>query len=107
MRCQGCALVAGVERLHEVAPRVHITVALGELGTQEARVECIRRIRDGDSFAQRQHVLRAGLVQALRWLLSRRAVAIRRDRVGRIDADVASRRTITCAGISSIISVTS
>src|SRR6185295_10517806 len=40
------ALVAGIERLHEVAPRVHVASTLDEVGALEARVEHVRGVRD-------------------------------------------------------------
>jgi hypothetical protein len=68
---QRSALIAGVERLHEVASRMHVTSALDELGVREALVEQVRRIGDGEALAQHEDVLGAALVGPLSGLLAR------------------------------------
>jgi hypothetical protein len=45
------ALVAGVERLHEVASRVHVAPALEEIRTREARIEQIGCVGDREPSA--------------------------------------------------------
>jgi hypothetical protein len=80
------ALVARVECLHEVAPRVHIAAALDELLLGEARVEESRGIGDRRALAQIEHIVGAELAGALRRRLARRHVEVCRDHIARLNA---------------------
>jgi hypothetical protein len=80
------ALVAAVERLHEVPARVHIATTLDEIRALEAGVEHVRPVGDGEAGAQRQHVLGAHLAGELAGLLERRHELVRRDHLVAVDA---------------------
>lgn len=91
------ALVACLERLHVVAPCVHVAAALDELGIlPEAGVEQVRGVGDGVALALQEHVLGAHLARLLSDLLCRRGVDVGRHVV----ADVAHRARASTALIA-------
>src|SRR4051794_10576618 len=59
------AHVERVERLHEVATRVHAAPDLDALPEAKGRVEEVRRVRDDVAFALRQHLLGPALSRSL------------------------------------------
>ena len=73
------ASIARVQRLHEVATRVHVAAALDDPFALEAGVEDAGRVGHGVAVPKLQHVLGAKLTRQLARLPPRRSVEVSRN----------------------------